>query len=347
MRKKSLGALAIASNRSCQHAGFIAGVSLSEFNLIERYFKQHTGDAADVTLGIGDDCALLRVPAGMELAVSIDTLVADVHFARHANPFDIGHKALAVNLSDLAAMGAEPRWATLALTLPEVDEDWLCSFSSGFFALAERYRVRLVGGDTTRGPLAITVQIHGLIPEGQALRRNAAQPGDLIYVTGELGDAGLALAMLQGGTTLTDGHAAAVLERLHRPQARVAAGLALRGIANAAIDLSDGLAADLGHVLKASGVGATIYLERLPLSAAVSGIVTACGDWSLPLSAGDDYELCFTVPKHRQGELLNALEYLDCTCTCIGAIEETPGLRCKLHNGELVTPSTTGYQHFK
>ncbi len=323
-------------------------MSSSEFKLIEHYFVRpaHAQRNRGVVLGIGDDAALLSVPAGQELAVSVDTLVAGIHFPEHTAPADIGHKALAVNLSDMAAMGAEPRWATLALTLPEVDAAWLEGFSAGFFALAERYNVTLVGGDTTRGPLSITVQMHGLVPQGQALRRAGARPGDLIYVTGELGDAGLALRSLQGEIRLSPEYAAYSLARLNRPEPRIAAGLALRGIAHAAIDISDGLAADLGHILTASKVGATLHLERLPLSAGVASAVKKTGDWSLPLSAGDDYELCFTVPVKNESGLHDVLEHFACRSTCIGIIESTPGLRCELADGKIVTPDMKGYEHF-
>lgn len=320
----------------------------AEFQIIERYFAARARAAydsdADLELGIGDDCALLRVPHDSELAVSVDTLVAGVHYPPETDPVDVGHKALAVGLSDLAAMGAEPRWMTLALTLPEVDETWLAGFGRGFFALAERYGVRLVGGDTTRGPESITVQVHGTVPPGRALRRSLACPGDLVYVTGELGGAGLALLARQGKVSLPAEHATRALERLNCPEPRIREGLALRGIAHAAIDISDGLAADLGHILKASGVGATLQLERLPLAPGLTVYETL--DWNLPLCAGDDYELCFTSPPGNQIRLLEVLERFSCRCTCIGAIENVPGLRCRLANGELFVTDTRGYEHF-
>lgn len=322
---------------------------ISEFDLIKQYFARRHVPLQDsdsgILLGIGDDAALLRMPAGMDLAVSIDTLVAGMHFPPSTDPADIGHKALAVNLSDMAAMGAEPRWATLALTLPQADEAWLEGFSKGFFALAERYGVTLVGGDTTRGPLTITVQIHGLVPAGRALRRAGARPGDLIYVTGDLGDAGLALLALQGKTNLPSQDATRILRRLHRPEPRIREGLALRNLASAAIDISDGLFADLSHILEASAAGATLFLERLPLSDGVAAFVAETHDWSLPLSAGDDYELCFTLPAQHQAMVLAAMRDLSSRCTCIGKIDDTPGLRCRLHGG-LFTPVTLGYRHF-
>jgi thiamine-monophosphate kinase len=319
---------------------------LTEFDIIQRYFTRKTTPDPALILGIGDDAAILHVPEGMELAVSMDTLVEGVHFPAATHPADIGYKALAVSLSDMAAMGAEPRWAMLALTLPVSDEPWLESFSKGFFNLAERYGVQLIGGDTTRGPLAITVQIHGLVPAGTALRRSAARSGNLIYVTGEVGDAGLALLLLQEKISLSAEQAACVMTRLNRPEPRVKEGLALRGIAHAAIDLSDGLVADLGHILKASEVGATLYMERLPLSPAVTSVLDKADGWNLPLNAGDDYELCFTVPRENQTKLQKAIQQFPCRCTCIGMIEETLGLRCQLVNGELFEPIRTGYQHF-
>lgn len=321
----------------------------SEFNLIEKYFArpQRAREVdPDIIVGIGDDAALITIPVGMELVVSIDTLVAGVHFLLDTAPTDIGHKVLAVNLSDLAAMGATPRWATLALSLPEIDEAWLSAFSQGFFALAERFGVHLIGGDTTRGPLSVTVQMHGLVAPGQALRRAAAQAGDRIYVTGELGDAGLALRALQGKASLAPDDAPYLLIRLNRPEPRISAGLALSGIAHAAIDISDGLAADLGHILAASRLGATVHLDRLPLSKPVAATVTQSADWSLPLSAGDDYELCFMVPQENEIRLAAVLEQFGCKCTCIGVIEATPGLRWALAGGKLLSYETKGYDHF-
>ncbi len=321
----------------------------SEFKLIERYFAQRSSASQNsdenIVLGIGDDAALLNVPIGMELAVSVDTLIVGVHFPENTHPADIGHKALTVNLSDMAAMGAQPRWATLALTLPEAGETWLTDFSRGFFALAERYGVHLIGGDTTCGPLSITVQILGLVPQGQALRRSGAQPGDLIYVTGELGDAGLALKLLCGEVSLTPDDASCSLARLNRPEPRIEAGLALRGIAHAAIDISDGLVADLGHILTASAVGATLYVERLPLSEGVAALVRKTRDWSLPLAAGDDYELCFTVPAQHESRLHDAMKQV-CCCTCVGIVENALGMRCELADGTALALNFSGYEHF-
>lgn len=322
-------------------------MALTEFNLIERYFtRPAAAPDPDVALGIGDDAALVRVPTGMELAVATDTLLEGVHFPPQTAPQDIGHKALAVNLSDMAAMGAEPRWATLALTLPHADEAWLAAFSSGFLALAAAAGVQLIGGDTTRGPLSITVQILGLLPSGSALRRRGACAGDLVYVTGTLGDAGLALRMLQHAHGSAAELVAPLAQRLNRPQPRLQEGLTLRGIASAAIDISDGLCADLGHILEASGVGAHINLAALPLSADVTAYIEKTGDWELPLTAGDDYELCFTVPARQRAALLDVMESFPAGCVNIGVIEAEPGLRCIAADGSLHTLHSSGYLHF-
>lgn len=317
-------------------------MALGEFDLIRRYFTRQAASHADTVLGVGDDCALLRCPAGHELAVTVDTLVAGVHFFPEVDPASLGHKALAVNLSDLAAMGAEPRWATLALTLPAVDETWLEAFARGFFALAERNGLELIGGDTTRGPLSITIQVMGLTPAGGALRRSGARPGDLIYVSGPVGSAGLGLKIRLGETALDD---PAAVEKLERPAPRVALGLALRGIASACIDVSDGLAADLGHILELSGVGAVLDVERLPVTEGVGRYITATGDWRLPLTAGDDYELCFTAPPAARDEVARCLAECGLVAEPIGQIDAEPGLRLR-KAGEWVALAGVGYQHF-
>jgi len=322
---------------------------VSEFEIIRRYFKRQQPPRDDVITGIGDDAALLRVPADSELVVCMDTLVGGVHFSSSTPAAAIGHKALAVNLSDLAAMGATPAWATLSLTLPDSDPVWLEEFSQGFFHLADRYGVQLVGGDTTCGPLSVTVQAHGLVPTGGSLRRSGAQPGDRIYTTGTLGDAGLALQ-------LVDQAAEALKRRLDYPEPRIEAGLVLRDYASAAIDISDGLLADLGHLLEADGagspMGASIKIDALPRSAAFTraiqqpGLVQRDGFYALPLSAGDDYELCFTVPPHACEEMATALSEKAVACTAIGVIERRPGIRCLKANGETYHPASDGYRHF-
>lgn len=315
---------------------------MSEFSIIRDYFTGLGRAREDVVLGVGDDCALLRVSAETELAVSIDTLVAGVHFLPDSDPEGLGHKSLAVGLSDLAAMGADPAWATLALTLPAADESWLHAFASGFAALACAHGVALVGGDTTRGPLSITVQAHGLVPAGQGVRRGGARPGDLIAVSGTLGDAGLALALWQAGEAVPP----PLLARLERPTPRVPLGRALRGLATAMIDLSDGLAADLGHILEASGVGAEIELAKLPLSPAVARRVAEGGNWALPVTSGDDYELCFAVPVERALSLQAASREGACPIAIIGRIRAKAGLSFARPDGGAWHPERTGYDHF-
>ncbi|MBP8284234.1 MAG: thiamine-phosphate kinase [Chromatiaceae bacterium] len=352
---------------------------MSEFALIRTHFARLGVERGDVVLGVGDDCALLRVPPDQELAVSIDTLVAGVHFLADVDPEALGHKCLAVGLSDLAAMGAEPAWATLALTLPAEDPAWLGAFAAGFDALARAHGVALVGGDTTRGPLSITVQVHGLVPAGRAIRRSGARPGDLVCVSGTLGDAGLALRGLLAGEPV----AALTRARLERPTPRLALGLALRGLATAMIDVSDGLLADLGHILEESGarlsspgpyrgpatpfiagaapsgapgaqpLGADIRLADLPLSPPLRAhLAEIPDDWALPLASGDDYELCFTLPPDQLASLAALSRRLDCPLTPIGHIlagtqgEADPGLICRCPDGGTWTPPRTGFNHF-
>ncbi|MEA3303341.1 MAG: thiamine-phosphate kinase [Pseudomonadota bacterium] len=319
-------------------------MSLSEFSLIDDYIAISRTRRPDVSIGIGDDCAILEVPPGKSLAVSMDTLVSGRHFIEGVNAVSLGHKALAVNLSDLAAMGAEPAWATLSLTMPEADIRWIRDFMQGFLALADRFGVQLVGGDTSRGPLSITVQIHGFVDPRLVMRRDAAQPGDLIYVTGSLGDAGLALRLQQAGKLDKSDHQE-LLRRLDSPIPRINEGMQLASIATAAIDLSDGLISDLGHVVQQSHCGATIELQRLPCSRAVKQAIDESNEWSLPLSSGDDYELCFTVPAEKQPQLQQLAATLDCPLTHIGVIEQQPGIRCVDAEGAEVDVES-GYDHF-
>ncbi len=323
-------------------------MSLTEFSLIEKYFAAQARTRVDVATGIGDDAAVVDVPAGEQLVVAVDTLVAGVHFPSSATPADIGHKALAVNLSDLAAMGARPYWATLALTLPQADEAWVAEFARGFFLLAERYQVELIGGDTTRGPLCVSVQIHGCVPRGQALLRAGARVGEHIFVSGSLGDAGLALRLLQTQYACAKDQRAALDARLHRPEPRVALGEHLRGLVSAAIDVSDGLLADLGHILECSGVGATVWVDRLPRSAAFRSCVSPqTREWfELPLAAGDDYEICFTAAPEQADALQTLAREYDVPITAIGVIEADAGLRCRNDAGRSFEPARRGYEHF-
>jgi thiamine-monophosphate kinase len=276
------------------------------------------------------------------MAITVDTMVEGIHFLPDVAPASLGHKILAVNLSDLAAMGAKPHWASLALTLPQADESWLAEFTRGFFALADRYDVELIGGDTTRGPLTLTVQALGSLPKGQALRRSGAEGGDLIYLTGELGSAGLGLRIRLKQTHI---EAPLAISRLETPEPRVDLGVKLRGWASACIDVTDGLAADLGHILEASGVGAEIVWEQLPFSEDVRQYIEQTGDWRMPLAAGDDYELCFTIPPFREEALQQRLADGDVTITRIGRITEQPGLLLQ-RNGQTSTLARTGYDHF-
>jgi len=315
---------------------------VDEFDLIRRFFRR-PAVRAETRLGIGDDAALLAPPPGQTLVATVDTMVAGVHFFPDVDPAALGYKLLAVNLSDLAAMGAEPAWVLLALTLPEADSDWLADFAEGLFALAGRYRVDLVGGDTTRGPLTLSLQALGWVPEGEALRRCGARPGDGIYVSGTLGGAALGLKMLKGALAWRD---EAAVERLLRPRPRVELGLALRGLAGACIDVSDGLAADLGHILAASGVGALIEWDRLPLAAAVRRYVAETGDWRLPLEGGEDYELCFVLSDAAAGKLARRLPETGVAWHRIGTIQKEQGLR--IDKGGMVIPlPPAGYRHFR
>jgi thiamine-monophosphate kinase len=313
-----------------------------EFDLIGR-IRARAGSRPDVALGIGDDAALLRVPAGFELAVSTDTLIAGVHFPDDTTPADIGWKALAANLSDLAAMAATPAWALLALTLPSEDVAWLDGFLDGFEELARRHDVALVGGDTTRGPLSITITVHGFVPAGAALRRSGARPGDDIWATGTLGDAAGALVQWRRGGP----RSAKLRYRLDRPTPRLPEALALRGLATAAIDLSDGLAADLGHVLEASKVGAQIDLGRLPTSRILADHFPDEHErWRLQLTGGDDYELCFTAPAANALAIEQALAAGDASATVIGQIASAPGLTFDTPDGEAFDVRASGYDHF-
>jgi len=312
-----------------------------EFALIDRHFTRATR-RADVMLGVGDDGALLQPPAGSWLVLTTDTMVCGTHFLPTDDPEALGHKLVAVNLSDLAAMGADPAWLTLALTLPEIDHDWLAAFSTGLFGLADAVGAELVGGDVTRGPLTLTLQAAGTVPAGMALRRDGARPGDGVYVSGTLGDAALALALRLASATVP----APLAARLDRPSARLALGRALRGQASAAIDVSDGLLADLDHLCVRSGVGAEIDLPRLPRSEAFLAAARGELDGDKPLNGGDDYELCFTLPAGQADAVSALIQAGGCPITHIGQISAAPGVRCRDAAGRLVAPARTGFDHF-
>jgi len=316
---------------------------IGEFEIIARYFTRATADR-DVVLGVGDDAAVLAV--GGHLAVTVDTLIAGVHFPDGMAPHVLGHRLMAVNLSDLAAMGARPRWCTLALTLPSADELWLDGFSRGLFELADRYGVSLVGGNLTRGPLSLTLQLMGKVEPRNMLTRSGGHVGDDIYVTGTLGDSSAGIMLILERSAAPQGSAAAALkERFYRPVPRVGAGLALGPLATAAIDVSDGLLADLDHICKASACGATIDVERVPLSAELLSMFPPQEALAHALGGGDDYELCFTAPPSRADEIEAALEAADTPVRRIGQLIAGQTVVCR-RDGEPFTPAVRGFRHF-
>ncbi|TAN08411.1 MAG: thiamine-phosphate kinase [Rhodanobacteraceae bacterium] len=321
---------------------------MSEFALIDALRARTSVARRDVALGIGDDAALLAVPDGQQLVACTDTLVAGIHFLPDTAPEDLGWRALAVNLSDLAAMGAEPAWALLALTLPQALPRFIDRFAAGFAELARAHGVALVGGDTTQGPLAVTVTALGCVPPGRALTRRGAKAGDAVFVTGTLGDAVAALYGLRDGnfgsgrTTV----APALLTALNRPQPRLAAGLALRGIATACIDVSDGLLADLGHVCALSGVGAELDADALPVSAALAATFEHAACIDMALAGGDNYELCFTAPAARAAEVARVLAQVPGGVTHIGRIVAGSGVVARDAHGARVVTRSAGWEHF-
>jgi thiamine-monophosphate kinase len=320
---------------------------MDEFEIIQRYFSRLGVARSDVALGVGDDAALLTVPEGAELVAAVDTIVAGRHFLEDSDARSIGHRALAVNLSDLAAMGAAPAWATLALTLPSADPEWLERFSVGFSALAAEYAVALVGGDTTAGPLTVSVQIMGHVPRGSALRRSGARAGDLLAVTGTLGDAGAGLALATRALATHDSSAAIELvRRFEYPAPRVEFGLAARGIATAAMDLSDGLAGDLPKLAAASDLAAHVEIERLPLSRALQSVTDPqqARDWAL--GAGDDYELLLAVPPDLFAGLAARAAQLNLRLTAIGELRRGNAVTWTRHGAE-IDPRVRGYEHFR
>ncbi len=323
-------------------------MAVSEFALIDRYFRRPPRDAA-VRLGVGDDAAIVAPSPGCELALTVDMLVEGRHFLPGTDAEALGHKTLAVNLSDLAAMGARPRWALLAGALPDADEAWLAAFTRGLFALADRFDVTLIGGDTTRGPRALCVTAIGELPAGTAITRAGARAGDDVYVSGTLGDAMLALAAIDGRIAMADGVLAALRRRLDRPEPRVALGIALRGAASAALDVSDGLTGDLRHILEASGVGATLDLAAIPRSAALADLLGGGGrETALAclLAGGDDYELCFTAPASRRDDVARAAGEAGIAVARIGSITVDAGLRVHDERGVPLRTLPAAFDHF-
>lgn len=315
---------------------------MSEFNLIARYFTRTT---KQTDLSVGDDAALISISVGHQLAISADMSVVGTHFYANASPYDIGWKSLAVNVSDMAAMGAMPKWATLSISLPQIDEAWMSAFSRGFFACAEAFNVDLIGGDTTRGPLNIAVQIMGEIPIGQALTRAGAQVGDDVWVSGHLGAAAMGLAHLQEKIVLDQDALVDCLSALHQPQPRVALGLALRGLAHSCIDISDGLLADLGHILKASTLGAKLDLHLMPCLPALASRRQETLIQHTMLAGGDDYELCFTTPASTRESISALSENLGVRLTRIGVTTQDAVLTV-LDGDKALELNQLGYDHF-
>jgi len=318
---------------------------VKEFQLIERYFTNRSLARKDVELGIGDDCALVQPSINKSLAISCDTLVEGVHFYPDIPPQALGYKSLAVNLSDLASMGAEPAWMTLALTLPDIDETWLSQFSQGLFEIAEYYGIALIGGDTTRGPRAISITVNGQVPTGTALMRSGAKNGDWIYVTGTLGDSALGLDVIRGIKDVNSPYRDYLIKRHYYPTPRVLAGQSLRLLATSAIDLSDGLLSDIGHILQRSGVGAVIDVDRLPFSDALINSVTSDDAISYALTGGEDYELLFTVPEAQKGALETTLANTGVKFHQIGQITSGDKLRF-IRDSSPFNPTSIGFEHF-
>ena len=320
---------------------------MKEFELISSYFADRGPKRKDVILGIGDDAALTKVPNDNLLVVATDTMVEGVHFFKDAPARSVGHKCLAVNLSDFAAMGAEPAWASVAMTLPDANEEWVKEFTEGLFAIAEYYNVQIVGGDTTQGPLAITVSVKGFIKEDKALLRNGAKTGDWVYVTGQLGDAGLTVANKTSQIKLDSNIATLSEQKFNYPSARIAAGHVLRHAATSAIDISDGLIQDLGHILKASKVSAEIELKQLPISPSVTIALSERQAIELALIGGEDYELLFTVPEEKKSYLEQNATAMGVDFHCIGQIKGgDTGITLLLDGEKYPLPEKLGFQHF-
>jgi len=322
---------------------------MQEFSIIEQYFTNQTQPRRDVLVGVGDDCAITQVPENQLLATTTDTLVSGIHFLPETSPTDIAHKALAVNLSDLAAMGATPAWVSLALTLPNTNDDWLSEFADSFARLCEYYSINLIGGDTTKGPLSITITAQGFVPTQSVIKRCQARPGDTIFVTGTLGDAGAGLALLKDTfaeqcISLDSIPASYLLARHNRPTPRVLAGTTLRRKVSSCIDISDGLIGDIRHIMKASNCGASINVGVLPISDELLTLVTPEYAIELALSAGDDYELLFTVPENKVEEVKTAMQNINLLITEIGKMTGDGELHLRLNNQEYLSQASA-YQH--
>ena len=309
---------------------------MNEFDLIRDYFTWPIKDPS-VALGVGDDAALFNLRQGYQLVTTTDTLTEGIHFSASTSAKDIAHKSLTVNLSDIAAMGAKAKYFTLALTLPKIDQSWLQEFSDSLRQLSELYDVSLIGGDTTRGPLNITITMIGIVESSKVLKRSGARPGDGVYVSGTIGDAGYCFWKLSNGLIPSNQE----LKKLNCPTPRVELGLELNNIASACIDISDGLEQDLSHILTASSVGAVVEVEKIPISEALLGHIKDTNDWSIPICGGDDYELCFTIPEGNEETLKKISKSCNVNITRIGVISESLGLQIKGFKGP-----RKSYQHF-
>ena len=309
---------------------------MNEFDLIRKYFTWPIKDPS-VALGVGDDAALFSLEQGYQLVTTTDTLTEGIHFRENTPVKDIAHKSLAVNLSDIAAMGAKAKYFTLAISLPKIDQSWLKEFSDSLKQLSERYEVSLIGGDTTRGSLTITITMIGIVESSKALTRSGARPGDGVYVSGRIGDAGFCFWKLSNGLVSSNQE----LKRLNCPIPRIELGLALQNLASSCIDISDGLEQDLSHILKASSVGAVIEVKKIPVSEALHVHVKDTNDWSIPLCGGDDYELCFTIPEGKEEALKIVSESCNVNITKIGVVTESLGLQIEGFDGP-----RKSYQHF-
>lgn len=319
---------------------------MGEFDLIKRYFSRKSLQN-DVILSVGDDCAITSIPTGYQLAITTDTLVEGTHFLPSISPADLAYKSVAVNLSDLAAMGATPAWVSLALTLPEIKDEWLAEFSQSLFAILDRYGVSLIGGDTTKGLLSITLTAQGFLPENQGLFRHQAKMGDWIFVSGFLGDSAAGLDMLLKNSKIITESDRYLMQRHLRPTPRVELGLALRAFSCCALDISDGLLADLEHILERSQVGAEIYIENLPLSRHLCTQYEQTQAEKFALTGGEDYELCFTVSEEKREEMENVLRSQGIKVTCIGQIlPATSGLNLLKNGKKMALPTHIGFDHF-